>query len=235
MNNNCNCNDKHKNAIKKIEDANKNVTYRYIQGPKGDRGEQGPTTIKIGKIETVESTEVASITNSGTKSDLILDFKIPKGEKGDQGSQGPKGDKGDPYLKGYAMRYSSQNNPLELTKMADTVVPLNEKTNSYNIGYDTENSLDIKENGIYQISYYLSASTNTKTPLTISIMNGNNLVLGSNIKTKWEANELNNIQNTIITELKKGDSINLNIRGEENVTVTFSEETNALLTISKIG
>lgn len=61
------------------------------QGIKGERGEQGPSTIKIGKTETLEPDIEAQVTNVGTPTDVILDFKIPKGEKGDKGDIGPRG------------------------------------------------------------------------------------------------------------------------------------------------
>ena len=61
------------------------------QGIKGEKGEQGPSTIQIGNIETIEPTEQAEVINVGTPVDVVLDFKIPKGEKGDQGDMGPRG------------------------------------------------------------------------------------------------------------------------------------------------
>ena len=61
------------------------------QGIKGERGDQGPSTIQIGNIETIEPTEAAEVLNVGTPVDVVLDFKIPKGEKGDQGDMGPRG------------------------------------------------------------------------------------------------------------------------------------------------
>lgn len=61
------------------------------QGIKGERGDQGPSTIQIGNIETIEPTEAAEVINVGTPVDVVLDFKIPKGEKGDQGDMGPRG------------------------------------------------------------------------------------------------------------------------------------------------
>ena len=61
------------------------------QGIKGERGDQGPSTIQIGNIETIESTEEAEVINVGTPVDVVLDFKIPKGEKGDKGEMGPRG------------------------------------------------------------------------------------------------------------------------------------------------
>lgn len=61
------------------------------QGIKGEKGDQGPSTIQIGNIETIESNEEAEVINVGTPVDVVLDFKIPKGEKGDQGDIGPRG------------------------------------------------------------------------------------------------------------------------------------------------
>ena len=55
-----------------------------------------PTPINIG---TVTEGETAMVSNSGTDTDVVLNFVLPKGDKGDAGSQGPQGDpgpKGDP-------------------------------------------------------------------------------------------------------------------------------------------
>ena len=100
---------------KKIKEEQKRHRYHYVMGPKGEKGEKGdageigptgprgnagPTSIKIGNVETVSFDTNASITNSGTDEDLILDFKIPKGEKGEKGDKGDKGEKGDTGEKG---------------------------------------------------------------------------------------------------------------------------------------
>ena len=101
------CDKGYDNTNKKIDDFLKKHPYCYIQGPtgpkgetgaKGDRGDIGPVTIKVGTTETVSELENAIVSNSGTEKDVILDFKIPrgeKGEKGDIGIQGIKGEKGD--------------------------------------------------------------------------------------------------------------------------------------------
>ena len=101
------CDKGYDNTNKKIDDFSKKHPYCYIQGPtgpkgetgaKGDRGDVGPATIKVGTTETVSELENAIVSNSGTEKDVILDFKIPrgeKGEKGDIGIQGIKGEKGD--------------------------------------------------------------------------------------------------------------------------------------------
>lgn len=111
----CSCDNIYESAKRKIEEFNKNVKYCYIEGPKGDRGdigptgprgENGPTTIVVGTTETVESHEPAMVVNTGTEKDIVLDFKIPRGQDGIEGQVGPtgpqglKGDKGEQGIQG---------------------------------------------------------------------------------------------------------------------------------------
>lgn len=63
-------------------------------GEKGERGEQGPSTIQIGNIKTIEPDDKAEVINVGTPVDVVLDFKIPKGDKGDMGPRGLPGEIG---------------------------------------------------------------------------------------------------------------------------------------------
>ena len=59
------------------------------QGPQGEMGPQGPIgktpNIQIGTVETLEPTEEATVTRTGTDEEPLLNFGIPKGEKGDPG------------------------------------------------------------------------------------------------------------------------------------------------------
>lgn len=74
------------------------------QGPKGDTGAAGPAgaqgpagtaaTVKVGTVTTGEAGSNAAVTNSGTSSDAVLNFTIPRGPqgpKGDAGATGPAG------------------------------------------------------------------------------------------------------------------------------------------------
>lgn len=59
-----------------------------IAGPPGADGEPGPpgpATIAIGTVTTVAAGEDATVTNSGTADDVILDFEIPEGAVGPTG------------------------------------------------------------------------------------------------------------------------------------------------------
>ena len=66
------------------------VNIKGEQGIQGRRGEKGDTalTVTIGTVTTGSPSSQASVTNSGTNTDLVLDFVIPRGEKGDKGDNG---------------------------------------------------------------------------------------------------------------------------------------------------
>lgn len=77
------------------------------RGPQGLQGEPGATgaagtaaTIKVGTVSTGNAGSAVSVTNSGTSSEVILNFVIPKGDKGDQGQQGDIGLQGPPGPQG---------------------------------------------------------------------------------------------------------------------------------------
>lgn len=52
-------------------------------------------TVRVGTVSTGEPGADAAVSNSGTDTDAVLDFVLPRGETGPQGIQGPKGEKGD--------------------------------------------------------------------------------------------------------------------------------------------
>ena len=59
------------------------------RGPKGDQGDKGDAaTVTVGNTYTRPAGTDAAVMNSGTSSDAVLDFYIPKGEKGDKGADG---------------------------------------------------------------------------------------------------------------------------------------------------
>lgn len=64
------------------------------KGDKGDPGEDGMGTIAVGTTTTGVSGTQASVVNSGTAQNAILDFTIPQGAQGVQGVAGQDGDDG---------------------------------------------------------------------------------------------------------------------------------------------
>jgi hypothetical protein len=59
-----------------------------------DSGVDASITITIGTTTTLPAGSSATVTNSGTATDPIFNFGIPKGDKGDKGDTGAKGDPG---------------------------------------------------------------------------------------------------------------------------------------------
>ena len=62
------------------------VLIGNFKGPKGDKGDKGDVgtaaTIQVGTTQTVQPEENAEVTNSGTTSAAVLNFKIPRGADG---------------------------------------------------------------------------------------------------------------------------------------------------------
>ena len=74
------------------------LDFGIPQGVKGDTGETGATgqsaNISVGSVTTLPAGSNATVVNSGTLLDAVLDFGIPQGVKGDTGETGPQGPAG---------------------------------------------------------------------------------------------------------------------------------------------
>ena len=262
-----------------------------LKGDKGEKGEPGPTTIRVGSTETVESGESALVINAGTKDDIILNFKIPKGDKGDKGDSGPrglpgeigrtehiaidetetlepgepaqvmdtfenwvhhlsflipKGEKGDlgpvgpqgptgqSFVSSYGIRYSMTDTQLNLPQATDTVIPLPEKGISFFTEYPDDNSIKIKESGVYLVSYLLCAATNEECSITMSVRANDILQPATSVTSEFQAQLINNISGSTIISLQTNDLITLNVKSSKNVNMKFNGSTNAMLSIIKI-
>lgn len=80
---------------------------RNTGGPKGDKGDKGDTgatgpqgpqgnaaTVSVGSTTTLPVGYDATVTNTGSIYNAVLDFGIPQGPRGPQGAKGDKGDTG---------------------------------------------------------------------------------------------------------------------------------------------
>lgn len=264
------------------------------QGIKGEKGDQGPSTIQIGNIETLDPTEEAEVVNVGTPRDVVLDFKIPRGEKGDQGEMGPrgmpgeigrtehitidetetlepgepatvmdtfenwvhhlafsipKGDKGDQgergiqgpagppgteFVSSYGIRYSMSDTQLTLTQGIDTIIPLPEKGVAFLTEYPDENSIKIKENGVYLISYLLCGATNEECAITMSVRANDILQPATSATNEFSAQMINIISGSTIVSLQSNDLLTLNAKPSKTVNIKFNGSTNAMLNVVKI-
>ena len=87
------------NYLRDFFNDRKNNNYpTYVigtTGPTGPTGPQGPVTIEVGTTTTSLPGTDASVTNSGTDENVVLDFVIPQGEAGETGPTGATGVQGE--------------------------------------------------------------------------------------------------------------------------------------------
>lgn len=93
------CGNNLQKAINKIQNDSRFKPTCCV-GPTGPTGPAGPTTITVGTTTTGAAGTDATVTNSGTADDLILDFTIPQGEDGMTGPTGPTGPQGEAGITG---------------------------------------------------------------------------------------------------------------------------------------
>lgn len=205
-----------------------NIRYCCIKGPKGekgDKGEPGPSTIQIGSVETINSSEEAQVINVGTPVDVVLDFKIPKGEPGQAGKD---------FVSSYGIRYSMTDTQVNLVQGVDTVIPLPEKGVAFFTEYPDNNSIKIKETGVYLVSYLLCGATDEECSITMSIRANDILVPATNATSEFNAQFINNISGSTICSLQENDIVTLNAKSSKNVNIKFNGSTNAMLNLVKI-
>jgi len=79
----------------------------------------------------------------------------PKGEAGPEGPQGLPGQDGKNPITAYGMRYSTTSSPMTFNAGAEITIPLADKGSFVNVYLNTNDSIVIKESGIYLISIFI--------------------------------------------------------------------------------
>ncbi len=215
--------------------------------PKGEKGDQGPRGLpgEIGRTEhiTIDETETLEPGEPATVMDTFenwvhhLAFSIPKGAKGDTGERGPQGPAGPPgteFVSSYGIRYSMIDTQLNLLQGVDTIIPLPEKGIAFLTEYPDGNSIKIKENGVYLVSYLLCGATNEECSITMSVRANDILQPATSATNEFSAQMINNISGTTIVSLQSNDIITLNVKSSKAVNMKFNGSTNAMLSVTKI-
>ena len=233
MNNNC-FNLQHNKCKDKI----------YVVGTPGPRGRDGAGTITIGTTTTGDPGTDASVTNSGTAQNAILNFTIPRGETGPTGAQGPQGETGATGEQGpagevatneYGYKYDTTNDAITLTANTVTTVPLAQTGPLNVITGSTENALTIGSTGTYKIDYFFNGISSIEGNITLSVYNNSSLLTGSTLTLNLETTDERNISGSIIASLSESDVITLGIESTTEIEVTPSSNTNAYLSIVKLA
>ena len=127
---------------------------RGEKGEKGDPGRDGSpgatgaTPRFTVTVVTGEAGTAASVTQSGTAENPMVEFTIPQGMKGDTGAQGEKGDKGDPGKDApqEAVLYTAQTlNDAQKTQARENIGAADEARQNILVGGETGNPIAVDD------------------------------------------------------------------------------------------
>ena len=161
-------------------------------GPTGETGAEGaagPTgpaaTVNVGSVTTGDPGTEASVINSGTDTDAIFDFVIPRGEPGGGGT---------PDVLATVDATAQPTNAGSALIFNDTPLV---SGNSITHTAGTSN-VEINQPGIYQATFHGTASVNTGTsiPATLTVrlnVNGSPVTGATATKTFTSSGEVTNL------------------------------------------
>lgn len=205
-------------------------------GPTGPTGPQGPVSVTVGTTTTGEAGGEASVTNTGTAENVVLDFTIPQGPTGPQGETGATGPTGPANgLNAFGGIYNEQTGTVELTDSTATVVDLDTTMPENNVSYDTPNNITIQEDGIYELIYFAQVSSNQTGDITLSVRDGDSNVDGTAISKNLTQSQVYTYNGDFIANLTQGSNLNLTFQGTTTTTLTLTGEgLNAYLIVKKL-
>lgn len=247
------------NRIQEILEEGRRCRRRLVaQGIPGPTGPQGPATITIGNVTTGDPGTQATVTNSGTIENVVLDFTIPagpQGPEGHQGEQGLQGIQGPPGIAGpagpageegptgptgpafstYGRKYNTTTDTLTLQTNIAQNIPLGSTGPTNNINTNTQNALLITQTGVYQVDYYFSGASNTAGNVTVEVKQNATPIGSSTITKTVTQNQENAFVGNTINNFEAGDTVLLDIKSSVGATITPATGTNAYLNIIRIG
>lgn len=205
------------------------------QGPSGPAGAQGPAgaaaTVTVGTTTTGAPGTNASVTNSGTPQNAILNFTIPAGN----GSTGA-----------YGGLYNSATQTVTPTTagtytqlLLNTAMPLSGITTA------TANTLTVTTAGNYEISYNISVTANESATLQVAVRSNGTVipqtvtshVLASNGLATPTYNAIFNT--TVIAALAAGSVLDLAVAAIGTVpaglSATIGAAGDASITVKKLS
>ena len=238
-------NEKYSRKIEKILAEGKKCKEKLVVI--GPTGPQGPATITVGTTTTGAPGTNASVTNSGTNQNTILNFRIPAGPAGPQGQQGVQGLAGPAGPQGptgpaaasptntYGRKYDTTENNITLEANIAQDIPLGSNGPSNGITLNTQNKLTIPTDGTYKVDYYFSGSASTNTDVTIHVKQKETPIGSTAISKNVTANVDTDFVGSTINAFNAGDEIGLTIEATDAATISPASDTSAYLNIVKIA
>lgn len=137
-------------------------------------------------------------------------------------------------LKAYGGRFNDNHQVIKLVVGSESQVSLPSTMPKLNTTY-TNNSIKIKENGVYEINYFLNVSLELATFLTLAIRN-NGVKIPSTIISRLVDVDVGTIYSgSTIVELEEGSEIDMVIEALIMVGVTFGTGVNASISVKKLN
>ena len=129
-------------------------------GPQGPQGIPGPTTLAIGTTTTGAAGTNASVINTGTATDAVFAFTIPRGATGATGPQGPQG------IPGSSATIDPIPTTISLNIPTTTGYGVNSNwyplaNNLYSIGQPTDAGSGVTSNRFWKTIYSNTGTINT--------------------------------------------------------------------------
>ena len=184
-----------------------------LRGPTGAQGPAGEAaTITIGTTTTGAPGTDATVTNTGTAQNAVLNFVIPRGE--------PATTITSTYL-------DAQNQTAQTITVANTILPLTLIGNQ-NINF-ANNTATIVNAGLYRIDYMVTALGATTATIGLQINGTNN----AQTYTFLADGRLVTTYHTILN-LEAGTTIALVVPALTGTLTLQDGATNALLTITQL-
>lgn len=193
-------------------------------GATGPTGPTGPAaSITIGTVTTGNPGTNASVTNSGTDTNAILNFTIPEGEAGTS------------IIPAFAYLYNTSNEPINLTANVVTPLVISNVGPSETVNVGTPNKLIIEKSGTYKIDYYFSATSINNANITLEVRNNGDPINASIITKSVTPGNNVTINGSLVDTLNPNEEIDLSITTDANTTLTPITNTNTYLIINKIN
>ena len=241
-------------ALKKIEEDKKCKPNYYIvysntsigpTGPKGPKGDTGDSvTLEIGSVETTDYQNMASVTDSGSGNNHILNFLIPRGNPGLDGAIGPQGPKGDQGPVGppgkqidgitiFGGLYDETPNLVVAKVKTPTIIPIDNRLPYFGIYYGT-NTITTNISGIYEVNYRALLSTTLDDSVTISVVANNINIPGTITTVDLKFGNTLQVSGSCFYTVNTLTSFSLAILSgkKENLNVNIN---NIILTIKKLS
>lgn len=256
------CSNRIQEILEEGRKCKRRLIARGIPGPTGPQGPQGPATIAIGNVTTGAPDTSATVTNSGTNENVVLNFTIPRGAtgatgptgpSGEQGLQGPQGVAGPSGAQGptgptgptgpaaeiptntYGRKYDTTENSITLEQNIAQDIPLGSNGPSNGITLETQNKLTIPTTGIYKVDYYFSGSASTAADVTVNVKQNATPIGSTTINKSLTANVDADFVGSTINSFTAGDKIGLSIESTAAATISPASDTSAYLNIIRIS